>query len=268
MEEDHSSKKIWFIVGGIVILLIAAATVYVLFSKQGSDGTGTTKGVGSLFGFIGTDVGRPVTGDIRPGSLVPDGTVTSGAPDEALFRQLSTIQIAGATAVVRDGKTLVRYVSRENGFIYEADPVTGTSRQLTNTTVPRIYEAFWGNNGQTVVLRFLQKDPLTNRDVIKTQIGDLALPISTTTAVLGSLEGLRDRLPDNISQVSISRKGAYLFYLLPVTDGVSGTIVTLANRIPKEVLRLSFSEWLPSMLDDGNVILTTKPSAEVPGFAY
>jgi hypothetical protein len=36
----------------------------------------------------------------------------------------------------------------------------------------------------------------------------------------------------------------------------------------KEVLRNSFSEWLPQLLDDNTIILTTKPSTNVSGFSY
>ncbi len=267
MNEEGSSKKIWIILGVVILLIAIAAGVYFTMSKH-SASSGGIKGVGSLFGFTGTDVQRPPT-DIRTGSSTQNGTVVGNdTTDEPLFRQLSTIQAAGATSVTHDGGTFVRYIARENGFIYEVDPVTGTSRQLTNTTVPRIYEAYFGNNGNTVVIRYLFKDPLTKQDIIRTEIGDLVLPTSSSTTELGTLEGLTDRLHDNISEVSISPNGKFLFFLLPVDDGVSGTIVTLDSRNAREVLRNSFGEWLPQMLDNGNVVLTTKPSWDVPGFSY
>jgi hypothetical protein len=90
--------------------------------------------------------------------------------------------------------------------------------------------------------------------------------VTPAPTALGSLRG--DFLPNDISAVSVSPNGTQLFYLLPVPDGVSGTIVTLSTMSPKEVLRNSFSEWLPQLLDDGTVVLTTKPSSKVPGFSY
>lgn len=268
MNDEGSSKKIW-IIALVVLMLIALGVGIFFFMSHNKTSKGGTKGVGSLFGLLGEDTPRQTGGTINTGSSTSDGTGVEGTnvSDEPMFRQLSTIQVAGATTVVHDGKTFVRYIARENGFVYEVDPVTGVSRQLTNTSVLRIYEAYWGNNGNTVVIRFLYKDPYSQKDTIQTEIGDLVLPIGSSTE-LGTLEGLRDRLRDDISAVSVSPNGAYLFFLLPVEDGVSGTIVTLATRSAKEVLRNAFREWSPQMLDDGNVILSTKPSWNVPGFSY
>ena len=268
MNEEGSSKKIWIILGVIILFIVIALGVFFMMSKSKAT-TGGSKGVGSLFGFSGAEVARPIGGDIHAGSSTSDGyTAGTSDADEPLFRQLSTVQVAGATSVTHGGQTFVRYIARENGFVYEVNPVTGASRQLTNTTVPRIYEAYWGNGGNSVVIRYLFKNPLTKQDIIRTEIGDLVLPIASSTTELGSLEGLTDRLPDNISQVSVSPNGKFLLYLLPVSDGVSGTIVTLNNRGAREVLRNSFSEWLPQMLNNGHILLTTKPSWDVPGFSY
>ena len=268
MNEEGTSKKIWIILGVVILLLVIGVGVFFMMTKNKA-ATGGIKGVGSLFGFSGAEVPRPIGGDIHAGSSTSDGyTPGTGSSDEPLFRQLSTVQAAGATSVTHDGQTFVRYIARENGFVYEVDPVSGVSKQLTNTTVPRIYEAYWGNGGNSVVIRYLFKDPLTKQDIIRTEIGDLVLPIASSTTELGSLEGLTDRLPDNISGVSVSPNGKFLLYLLPVSDGVSGTVVALESRNAREVLRNSFSEWLPQMLDSGHIILTTKPSWDVPGFSY
>ncbi len=272
-EELTSSKKPWIIIGVVLVLLLGIGLYFFFSRAKGGTDTGTSSS-SSLFGFLGTDTPRPTGTEITPGNSDTQNNTQNTTPgEEPLFRHLANIPVAGATAVVHDGKTYVRYIARENGYVYEVDPQTGASTQLTNTTIPRIYEAFWGNSGNSVVIRYLTRDQLSRQDVIKTRLTDLALPVAdpngTSTSALGSLTGSgNDFLPDNISTVSISPDGTHLFYLLPVTDGVSGTSVSIATRAAKEVLRSSFSEWLPQILNNGTIILTTKASASVPGFSY
>lgn len=270
-EEQTSSKKIWIILGGIILLLLIGVIVFLLIHKKGTDASGD-KSIGSLFGSSGADTGRPSPTGINPGTQVGDGTAgQNNDQGEPLFRQLANIPVAGATAVMHDGKTYVRYVSRENGNIFEVDPLSGVTTQLTNTTIPRIYEAEWGNSGNSVVLRYLVHDQLSRQDTIKTYLANLILPITQASSTsgqssVGTLKG--DFLPDNISALSVSPDGAHLFYLLPIQEGVSGSIVSIATLGTREVLRSTFSEWLPELLNSGLVVLTTKPSANVPGFSY
>lgn len=266
-EEQSSKKKLWIILA-ITLIVILLCGLYYFFVMRPKTATDTASR--PSFGNV-TDITQPSTngGEGVPTTPLPDGESTgANNENEPLFRQLANIPVAGAVAILRDGKPYVRYVARENGHVFEVDPETGASTELTNTTIPRIYEALWATGGNSVVLRYLTQDPLSRKDVIKTYLARLALPISggSTTPSLGSLKG--SFLPDNLTEVSISPNGTQLFYLLPVADGVSGTIVTLANMAAKEVLRNSFSEWLPQLLNDGTIILTTKPSSEVHGFSY
>lgn len=259
-EEQHKRVWIWVVIGVVTFLLIALA----VFLTVGKD-TSVAKKIGTVlpFGQVLPETPRSeITGGITPTETEGTPAVTS---EEPMFRQLSKESIAGFTTVTLDGKTYVRYVLRENGNIHEVDPSTGTDRQITNTTIPRVYEAFFGNNGNTVIMRYLKR--VLNNDVIATYLGNLELP--TNTEAMGSIRSSTEFLPDNISSVSISPDGTHLFYLLPVTDGVSGTMVSLSAALfPKEVFRNSFSEWLPQLFNDGTILLTTKPSAGIAGYSY
>ncbi len=266
--EPQSKKTLWIIIAAIVIAILLGVLFFVTTKKDSADGSRTF--FGNLFGTGqgGEDTPRPVVagGNGEGGGESEMGT-TQGRTQ--LFRQLASIPVAGGVAIVRDGKPFVRYVARETGYVFEVDPMDAATTELTNTFIPRVYEALWVNGGNSVVLRYLTQDPLSLKDVIKTYLTHLNLPIASTsspTNMLGSLKG--EFLPDNISAVSISPDGSLLFYLRPVSDGVSGTTVTLQTMAAKEVLRHSFSEWLPQIMNDGSIILTTKPSANVHGFAY
>lgn len=265
-EEQQSKKTLWIIIAVIVAILLAALYFFMVVQKDTTDGSRT---------FFGNLFGTGQEEDIPRNRIEDTGTENTGEEGVAemqqtqLFRQLANIQVAGGVAISRDGKPFVRYVARESGHVFEVDPSDGATTELTNTTIPRVYEALWVAGGNSVVLRYLTQDPLSLKDVIKTYLAHLDLPIASTSSdpvLLGSLKG--EFLPDNISSASISPDGKLLFYLLPVSDGVSGTTVTLSTMAAKEVLRHSFSEWLPQIQNDGTIILTTKPSANVHGFAY
>lgn len=269
MEEQSTNRK-KIIIGVSVVVVLLLAGLYLYLNRNST--SSPIRAVTSLFGQLGQEVARPLGADILPGSSDAGGTNTeNGQTEEPLFRQLSTIPTAGATAITRDGKTYVRYIAKENGYTYEVDPVTGKTVQLTNTTIPRIYEAYWGNNGESVTLRYLTRDAL-EQDTIKTYLAYLSTPknidqsASNTSPALGTLIG--DFLPDNITAVSVSPDKTKLFYILPTPKGVSGYTVTLATRAKQEVFQSTFSEWTPHLLNSGLIILTTKPSAKVEGYSY
>lgn len=266
-EDQPQSKKILWIIIAIFVAILLAALYFFMVIRTDTEG-GSRTFFGNLFGS-GQEEDTLRTGIVGTGSDGSEGDGSGGAVTRTpLFRQLANIPVAGGVAIIKDGRPSVRYVARETGHVFEVNPADGATTELTNTTIPRVYEALWVNGGNSVVLRYLAQNPLTLKDSIKTYLAHLELPIATSSSasMLGSLKG--EFLPDNITALSISPNGKLLFYLLPVSDGVSGTTVTIATRAAKEVLRHSFSEWLPQILNDGNIVLTTKPSADVHGFAY
>ena len=268
-EENKSGIMKWVIAIVVFILLVVLAVLGIMFFAKDSS---VAKKIGDALPFGTLSPETPRTGfDGKEGggeNAGGDGvfTGTTGQP-EPLFRQLTEKEIAGATAILRDGKTYVRYMLRENGRVHEIDTTTWSDTELTNTDVHRVYEAYFGNNGNTVVLRYLKLDQLTRQDVIKTFLADLVLPEQGAGATPGKLVG-KDLL-DNISSVSISPDGTLLFFLYPIADGVSGKQIRLADGDdPREIFRNSFSEWIPQVLNNGTIILTTKASAKIPGYSY
>ncbi len=266
-EENKNGISKWVIAIVVIVLLLILGVV--LLMTLGKD-TGVAKSIGNVFPFgeLAPETPRTQFNGTSSGDGGGGGNPVrdSNTLPEPLFRQLTESQIAGATTLVRDGKTYVRYVLRENGHVYEIDTTTWVVVELTNTIVPGVYEAFFGNNGNTVVLRYIKLDQLTRQDVIKTFLADLVLPEAGAGGI-GKLTG--KELLDNISSVSISPDGTLFFFLLPIADGVSGSMMHLTSgEDPREVLRNTFSEWLPQVLNDKTVVLTTKASSNVPGFAY
>lgn len=158
----------------------------------------------------------------------------------------------------------LRYVDRITGNIYQTFVDKIDERKFSGTVIPKVYEAFFGNNGQSVVMRYLKTDEKT----IETFTGSLPEEhlggdVSETNEVKGSL------LPDDIKGVSVSPNTENMLYLFNSGDNTTvGTILNFSTEKKTQVFDSSFSEWLPEWPNSSMLTLTTKPSAVVPGHMY
>ena len=258
-QEQDRSKLIIGVILGIIILLILIGVVFWLYRNK--DAVISKAGGVLPFGNV-TDTPRGTGSGDNTDSGTGD---TAGGEGESMFRQLVKVPVAGSIPIVKDGDEYVRYIEKETGNVHDVRVRDGADTRMTNTTIPRVYEAYFGLNGSAVIFRYLDVDPLSQRDVIKTSLGYINLPANVTD---GSGSVIIEFLPDDITDVSVSPNGKALFYLLKTAEGISGSTIDLATKNTREIFRNSFSEWLPALLDDGAVILTTKPSGAVAGFAY
>jgi peptidoglycan hydrolase-like protein with peptidoglycan-binding domain len=145
----------------------------------------------------------------------------------------------------------VRYVERMNGHIYKMFIDNKTREKISNSTIPAIYEAFFGNKADTVVYRYLSNDRVIN----------------SYLATIGQANG--EFLPQNISDFSVSPDKNKFFYLTKNTDGVTGILGDFNNINSRQsVFSSAFSEWLTQWDNNQNIYLTAKASYVFPGSFY
>ncbi len=188
-----------------------------------------------------------------------------GKPTTNLFR-VSDTPVAGAVVLTRDKQTIVRYVDRATGHIYDVNPLTMEKTKVTNQTLPKIYEAYFRPDGNAVLLRSLKDDS----DVVENLLLTLTSPIATTvstsspqaTNALYSVAAAV--LRGDIGSVAVGA-GNTLYYSLKdstaiVSSAFNGTGV-------KTLLSSAFTDW--RLRGTGNTLLIhSKASARVPGYAY
>lgn len=155
----------------------------------------------------------------------------------------------------------VRYIEKERGHSYETYLDIINEKKISNTTIPRIHEAFFGNNGQNVLLRYLDDDGTT----INTYNAVLPIEIDGGDA---SLELKGSFMPTNISDISISPDMKSLFYLMPYSESAIGTVSLFAGGQKIQIFNSEFTEWLSQWPTTRTIILTTKPSYVYAGSAY
>lgn len=169
------------------------------------------------------------------------------------------------TAIVRINAKLIgssevmRWIDRATGNIYETSSTTLVTTRISNTTIPKVYEAYFvGTKGKNILLRTL----LDQTDVIETQYGTLqdATPTSTEQAIILS------SLPLNMVQTALSPDSSQLFSILPTN--IRGIVSKPDGTSRVNIFDSPFHEWLVTWPTAQNILLTTKPSATADGFAY
>ena len=279
----------------LIILLGAIIIVFFgfLYFRQESPtptDTGGTNFFDQFNPFATTPNKPPATGTPidNTGSAEPKGEIT-----KEKLRQVSSMPVAGFTLFTKERfkettppvlplsgedvphakggsggqktefATAIRYVEKAEGLIYQTFVDKIEEKKFSKTIVPKIYEAFFGNKGESVVMRYLKN----NDQAIETFVGAmpreyLGTDTNSTAEVKGSF------LPENIIDLSVSSDGSKVFYLFNAGDGVIGTTFNFSDKRKTQIFDNAFTEWLSFWPSTKTITLTTKPSGTVLGYLY
>lgn len=256
------SKKTVFIFIIFLILLIAGVFVYYLFFTKDNNGTTPAQAlkISDFFPFGQNQ------------EAVPMATTTPNIDTKPVFdpnapvpklRKISTSPISGAIAIENSKGVIARYLEKATGHIYEAELFSNIEpNRISNTTIPKIYEALWTNNGEGLIIRYINPD--NNSDDIKNlylkldQISELN---ATSTNTKGSF------LPDNVD-IALSPKQDRIFTLGNTGEIFNGNISQTDGTKGSNLFQSPFVEWLASWPEEGTITLTTKPSFQFDGLLY
>lgn len=268
----------------LLLIVLLTITTFALYYLASSDRPGGPEDRGGGTNFFSEF--NPFRSSPRPPQTqtpAEDSTIT--LPDtQAVFKRVSSMPIAGygifkkerlkevqvpapegaskPTPPQTELVSAVRYVARENGNIYQTFIDSLDERKFSDTIISKVYEAYIGNNGQSVVMRYLQADEIT----IETFIG--ALPKEVLGADTRNIQIKGTFLPENIKDVILSPDKLKLIYLAPGTDGVTISTINFPDNKRAPILNSAFTEWQLSWPNPKMIALTTKPSALAPGYIY
>lgn len=179
---------------------------------------------------------------------------------EDIIKEEDATSTKGTTTVmikklVHSTSTILMFVDRITGHIYGYNREINKIYQISNTTIPGIYDAYIFNNGKRIVLRYADND----KRVI---VGVLAnIPSVNEKGQAKPLENTV-YLPSQVTSVAVNKKGDMLSYL--VTGDFGGSVYTVAQKGAILVANTPFKEWV--LAYGGNTLYaTSKPSAYVEG---
>ena len=248
----------------IIFILFFGVGGYLYYKNSTSTAPPITVRLNSIFplGKERADITEEVTTEDgfltdTPGIVVGEGSTSEEG------QVISSVPVAGFTVRTKiEPNTppvdVIRYVRRENGFVYEKVG-TDATLQVSNVRIPDIYEAIFAEGGMSVLLRFLKNDQRT--------IATYYIPIPEETAA-----GTRVQLPgtylqDNILSLAVFANGK--------------KIATLKDEKGESVVRISepkgdkaqvfftypFKDWL-LLSSTGDIYLQTKAHSSVPGTLF
>lgn len=258
-----SRNKLFLIL--IVILIIGAIGIGVYFyfftDTFGGAGGGKTSSVGNFLPF-GNSSGNTETSRNESAPTLNKPVDKSNQPVARLLKLVQN-PVAGFIPTALGSTTVVRYMEKETGHIFDIDmsiPLAKT--RITNTTVPRVHEALFGQNGSSVLVRYLDK----NNSI---QTYSAIIPVATSSgASLGGVALRGAFLPENIGNISMSPSKSKIFTVVNFGNSSVGTVSGLDGKNKSQIFDSPFTEWLPSWTNDKTILLTTKPSSIAIGFAY
>lgn len=263
-QRKQSATHALGIVIAVIFLLVIILVAVFFFFLRGDKG-GADQLFGTFFGTLGEELPRPQGGGIieRPEGGPVDPTLPVSEPPR--LRKISSRPAVGAAEYVSEnGASIIRYMDAERGNIYDIDLATGQETRITNETIPRVHDAYFGANGRVVIFRYVD-----STGVIKTQIKDIVVdPSPMEGGIPGTLsEGVR--LADNVVEVSLSPDGNSLFYLtVDEAGGGVGRILDLPTRTTVTIFDFPISEWIPEFLVGDQLRLTTKAASGIEGYSY
>jgi hypothetical protein len=250
----------------IVIIFIAVffGAWWFLMRDSGTpttDTTGQTTKTFNPFGIFGGN-DTPSSPTPQEEGTFPDSSSGNGTLQQAIV-EISDKPVAGVTTLVlhigTSTEELVRYVQRETGHIYDYKIATGVTTRISNTTIPRVREALFGNNAATVAFRRIQDDGET----IETFLGNIA-PMVASTSNESRLSGVF--LPQNILAVAMHPTQDQVFYEMRSDSGGAGYVVSPSGT--KTIFAHPFYQWQASWNTGSYILLSTAPSRSVGGIAF
>jgi len=275
----QQKSSIPYILIGLVVLVMIGVGVFIVIRRLSSPipptpPTTTEDPSFNPFGHISTTT---TNNPIRTTSTsTPDDTTTK-IPS---LRLLSNTPVGGYGASTTASTTIVRWVDRGRGNIYEAHGDSSSIITLSNTVVPKVYNSLWTKKLTAFVGQTLE----SSSDSVNTIFAELRTRTPTTTAsssassTSGSSFGTNvlqtpyelkgDNLPSNIVTYAMSPKGDKIFMLTNENGHGIGYISTIDGKSVTQIFDSLITQVTAEWPEDNTIAITTKASALQDGYLY
>lgn len=239
----------------IILLFVTGLLVlggYVYFQKQNTNGVASKNPIGDVFsalfpfgqnGSLNGDNQNNTTGTDTPQPVITRLRKVSDRP------VVGSWFVAGATST----PTMIRFVERATGHVFETSVDTYTETRISNTTIPQIQE-FVPANIDTFILR-----SLSDNVTIANFLGKLNATESVRSVSTVPLKPF--------DRVVINPKGNTALSVTEVVGGSRTESVDLKTGVATTLLISPIRSWVPKNTLTQNFI-ETAPSSSTLGYLY
>ena len=264
------------IIAVIIILLAGAGFAFWYFFMNGP-GSSLTPAV-NVTGTPGyTPFGRipqPANGPITTSTTTNNGATTINqnpgvnGPIPTL-RMLSGTPVGGYGASTTASTTIIRWLDRGKGDIYEAAGDSTTVTTLSNTTLPRVYQSVW-NKTLTAFVGSMLPDGGVTPTTIYAELKKHSAVASTSNNELATtpFELKGNNLPSSIVDYAISPKADKVFLFANENGTGSGYVANLNGSSLTRIFTTPLTQINISWPETNTIAITTKGSISQPGFLY
>lgn len=255
--DNKMNKKTIYILISIILFVVLLFLAYVYLKKDDGGKTGGTPSIfRNFFPFGGNN--PELTGNEFSTTTNNEQTPTETPIDfTSKLRKISIEPVAGAGLLDVKAGTVVRYIEKATGHIFETELFSPRSGRISNTTIPQVYRAFWGNKNNSLLTQYLKEDD-TTIDTVSLTIKD----VSTTTenTITGTPFG------NGINDISVF--GNSVFYLEQKQISSNGYISDFNGNNKKLIWNSPIKEVNSQYVNARTIALTTKPEEGTDGFLY
>jgi hypothetical protein len=276
------SRNVRIIIGGIVVLMLGALTgwYFYLHGEQTSlNSIDQATGLGAAAPSFGGTGGSTQADQAVAAQAFGSPSQGSAATSSSQLWEVDSSPVAGMGFVVTGAGEYLYYAERGNGYIFSADPYQETSVRLTDTLMPKIYQALFANDGSVI-----ERSIDTNGNVT-TFLGEVSSSSAATSSAqetnvqaAETAEAANAGVPDvlagaymqtGIQQIAIDPVSKALFYLVPdPKGGVDGITQQWDGAKQAQIFSSAVGSWLPYFLSDGSMVILESPADGIPGYAY
>jgi len=217
-----------------------------------SEKTGSTRE--NLVGFFESTVGKA----FKVASTTQATTTKKELPR---LYQVSPVPSTGLEQFETASGTVLRFVERPTGNVFELPFDGGQVQRITNTLIPNVYNAYWVDE-DSLVIKHSDDRGVSILSLLAT------IQKATSTNGFGALVGTY--LDKGVVEVAISpdKKTPRIFQLLKTDKETYGNYTDRFGKNPKRIFTSPISGWRVSWRSKDVLVLSQKAADDLPGSAY
>lgn len=256
-----SKKFIIILISAVLGLLLLSLIGYYFIIQNGSNPNngGVVSVFKNFFPFGGNDLPASDNSTTTPQTPEnPQQPVGNSTAFTQKLRELSKEPVAGAGVLDVKAGTVVRYIEKATGHIYEVELFSPRQERISNTTIPLVADGIWGNGNNSLITRYIGEDD------VRIDTYSMTIKNISTSTTASPLVGTQ--FPSGISDVSAY--GSNVFYLVQNDSFSQGFVSAFDGSKKKLIWSSEIKELTSQFVNDRTVALYTNPYPNIPGYLY
>ncbi len=259
-------KKILIIL--IILIIITAGIAFWLFTADTPTETNTDDTEPTLvqrfnpFNRSTVKTDEPI---IKKATTTKEEVPVENIVEMPILRRISQEPVAGYMASSTVDSTIVRYIDRGTGHIYEAKSDRESVEKISNTTIARVYEGYWNKNLDATILRYIKE----GTDIVTNLYGKIEVSTNTGSTTDRTPYQTKGRIiSSSIKEVAVSPKGDRIF-TFNLEDGTGIGYVSGFDESKKtKIWNTPITQVNISWPEENTLMATTKSSGYSYGYSY